>query len=186
LKQKSVLILFLTLLSLCSLSQEKKYFSFDLGLSQNHNGFFILYSGIIDVGGSYNLNIMGNLYAGASLHLDFLKRTNTSSGTIVYKPKLNLHYNFKVTQRIYLTALAALGYSFVVLSNKEFSYKETQHGINPGVELRTSWRTQGKTDFYIFGRYDYIYLAKDEDFTQLEFYRRMHLTSFGLGIKIKN
>jgi hypothetical protein len=186
LKQKSVLILFLMLLWICSLSQEKKYFSFDLGLSQNHKGFFTLYGGIIDVGGSYNLNIMGNLYTGASFHLEYLKRTNTSSGTIVYKPKLNLHYNFKIAQRIYLTVLAALGYSFVALSNKEFSYKETQHGINPGAELRSLWKTHGKTDFYVFGRYDYIYFAKDEDFTQLEYYRRMHLTSFGLGIKIRN
>ena len=185
-KQKSVLILFLMLLWLCSFSQEKKYFSFDLGLSHNHKGFFSLYSGIIDVGGCYNLNIMGIFYVGASFHLDYLKRTNTSSGTIIYKPKINLHYNFKITQRIYLTTLAAFGYSFVTISNKEYSYKETQHGINPGAELRILWRTQGKTDFYVFGRYDYIYFAKDEDFTQLEYYRRMHLSSFGLGIKINN
>jgi hypothetical protein len=185
-KQKEILILFLILLNNYCFSQEKKYFTFDAGLSQNHKGFFTLYSGIVELGGSYNLKMFGNLYAGGSFHLNYLKRTNTSSGTIFYKPQLNLHYNFKITQRIYLTTLAALGYSFVTVSNEEFSYKESQHGINPSAELRIFWRTKGKTDFYLFGRYDYIYLAKDENFTRIEYYRRIHLTSFGVGIKIKN
>jgi hypothetical protein len=183
---KSILILFFILISHYSFSQEKKYFTIDIGFSQNHKGFFTLFNGIMDLGGSYNYRIAGKFYTGASFHIDYLKRINTASETIIYKPNLNLHYNFKMTHRIYLTAQAALGYSFVTLSNKEFSYKETQQGINPGTEFRIFWRTDRKTDFYLFGRYDYIYLAKDENFTRLDYYRKIHLTSFGLGIKIKN
>ncbi len=185
-KQKHYLILLILIMSFNGHSQEQPSFTFDLGLSQNYKGFFTLYKGVIDAGAGYNHKIIGNLNAGATFHLGYLKRSNTSSGTIIYKPKINVHYNLMITPKIYLTLLAAFGYSFVSLSNKEYDYQETQQGINPGAELRVSWRTPRKTDFYIFGRYDYIYMAKDETFTQLEYYRQIHLSSFGLGIKVKH
>jgi hypothetical protein len=185
LKQRYNLILYTIFISLIGHSQERQCFTFDLGVSQNYKGFFTLYKGIIDAGGSYNQKIVGRVFAGASFHVEYLKRTNTTSWTIIYKPKINLQYNLKVTPKIYLTTLVAIGYSFVSLSNKEYSYQEMQHGVNPEAELRFSWRTSGKTDYYLFCRYDYIYLAKDENFTHLEYYRRLQLTSFGLGIKIK-
>jgi hypothetical protein len=33
--------------------------------------------------------------------------------------------------------------------------------------------------------YDYTYLNKDKDFTQLNYYRNIHLVSFGIGAKLK-
>lgn len=77
------------------------------------------------------------------------------------------------------------GYSFVNISNGDYDYAETQNGFNTGAELKFIWYTQGKVDYYLFGRYDFIYLNEDISFTLLEYYRKVQLTSFGFGIKIK-
>jgi hypothetical protein len=33
--------------------------------------------------------------------------------------------------------------------------------------------------------YDYTFLKKDKNFTQLDYYRNIHLVSFGIGAKLK-
>lgn len=78
-----------------------------------------------------------------------------------------------------------VGYSFLNISNGEFNYTEIQKGFNTGAELKFIWYSQASVDYYIFGRYDFIYLDEDLSFTQLEYYRKVHLSSFGIGIKIK-
>lgn len=78
-----------------------------------------------------------------------------------------------------------VGYSFINLSNGEYNYAETQNGFNTGAELKFIWYSQAKVDYFIFGRYDFIYLDEDLNFTHLEYYRKVHLSSFGIGIKIK-
>lgn len=167
-------------------SQGRHFFSFDAGLSQNHKGFYILYSGIINIGGGYNIRIIRHFYAGASLHLDYFKRINTTAGLIIYQPKVNLNYNLPVSDRIDLVTKIAGGYSFLRNSNKEYNYKEIQSGLNSSAEIQILWKTRDKFDFYLFGRYDYIYLDRNEDFTRLEYYRKVNLTCFGLGVRIKN
>jgi len=61
-----------------------------------------------------------------------------------------------------------------------------QSGVNIAPELKISWRTNARVQYYIFGRYDFIYLDEDKDFTKLEYYRKVNLTSFGIGIFIKS
>jgi hypothetical protein len=157
----------------------------DAGLTQTYKGFFYLFDGIVDVGAGYNHHLVKGLFAGPSLHLDFLNRKNTSGRTLVYKPKVNILYEIQITNRFGIVPVASVGYSFLNISNKEFGYKETQQGINLSGDLRFIWKTNDRLDFYIFGRYDYIFLDKDEEFTRLDYYRNVYLTSFGIGIKIK-
>lgn len=166
-------------------SQPEKYWNIDLGLNRTHNGFFKLYDGIIDVGANYNHKFIGNLYGGAGFYLHYIKRTNTSARTVFYNPKANLHYIIRLSGRVGLIPKASLGYSFVRLSNKELNYSEMQSGINTSADLRLQWFTEKPIDFYAFGRFDYTYLNKDTDFTVLDYYRNIYLTSFGIGIRIK-
>lgn len=166
-------------------AQEKRYFTLDLGLSQTYRGFFYLYNGIVEFGATYNHQIIKSLYGGASFHMDYLSRSNTTARTIVYKPAINLNYNFIINHWFSINPLVAAGYSFVNISNDEFGYADTQKGFDLGAELRFIWYSQASVDYYFFGRYDFIYLKEDVNFTQLEYYRRVNLTSFGLGIKIK-
>lgn len=176
----------MALFSFISISaQEKRSVTIDLGLSQTYKGFFYLYSGVVEVGAAYNHQIVKSLYGGASFHIDYLSRSNSSARTIVYKPKLNVIYNFKITQWFSINPMVFFGYSFVNLSNGEYQYTDTQKGINSGVELKFIWNSPASVDYYIFGRYDYIYLKEDVNFTLLEYYRKVYLTSFGIGIKIK-
>ena len=184
---KRTIITFLAILfSYFSLTaQEKQNVTIDLGLSQNYKGFFYLYNGVVEFGLTYNHQIVKSLYGGASFHIDFLSRSNSSARTIVYKPKVNLNYNFKTTSWSSINPMVFVGYSFVNISNGEFNYAETQKGFNTGAELKFIWYSKAKVDYYFFGRYDFIYLNEDLNFTQLEYYRKLHLSSFGIGIKIK-
>jgi hypothetical protein len=166
-------------------AQESQQVTIDMGLSQTYKGFFYLYNGIVEFGLTYNHQIIENLYAGASFHLDYLSRNNSSARTIVYKPKVNLNYNIMTTSWLSINPMVFAGYSFVNLSNSEFNYVETQNGFNTGAELKFIWYSKAKVDYYIFGRYDFIYLDEDLSFTRLEYYRKLHLSSFGIGIKIK-
>jgi len=186
LRKVFIYILFSAFLSIPAISQEKHYFGIDAGLTQTYKGFFYLYDGIVDIGASYHRNIMKGLYGGGSFHIDYLSRGNTSSRTLVYKPKVNMGYHIKAATWLTINPIAFIGYSFVSISNKEFDYGETQTGINSGVELRVVWNNKSRLESYIFGRYDFIYLSKDASFTQLEYYRKVHLSSFGIGVKIKS
>lgn len=182
---KKIVLFILLAFSLSLFSQENKNFTFDLGLSQTYKGFFYLYDGLVDIGIGYNIKLTGNLFGGLSFHVDYLNRKNTPAKTFVYRPKLDLFYRFNVSPRFSIVPVVSVGYSFLNLVNKEFDYSETQQGINTAAELRFAWNTKKRIDYYLFGRYDYIYLDKDEDFTRLEYFRNVHLSGFGIGIKIK-
>ena len=170
-------------ISLCA--QEKRNVTIDIGLSQTYKGFFYLFNGVVEIGAAYNHHIVKSLYGGVSFHIDYLSRSNSAARTIVYKPKLNVNYDFKITPWLSINPMVFVGYSFLNLSNGEFDYAETQKGFNSGAELKFIWYSQASVDYYLFGRYDHIYLKKDINFTLLEYYRKVHLTSFGIGIKIK-
>jgi len=167
-------------------SQKKNYFTIDLGLTQTYKGFFYLYDGVVDIGAGYNRHILDHLYGGFSFHIDYLDRSGSSARTIVYKPKVNLSYDIQVSSWFTINPVAFVGYSFLNLSNTEYDYAESQNGINCGADLRLLWETSSRLDYYLFGRYDYIYLTEDRNFTQLDYYRRVHLSSFGIGVKIKS
>jgi len=179
-------IFFIFILSGSSLLSQKNYFNVDLGLSQTYKGFFYLYDGVIDAGAGYNHHLIDHFYGGFSFHIDYLNRSNTSARTMVYKPKASLSYDINIGSWFAINPVVFVGYSFLNLSNKEYNYTENQNGINCGGELRLVWRTENRVDLFIFGRYDYIYLTEDINFTQLEYYRRVHLSSFGIGLKIKS
>lgn len=175
----------LILFGLYGYSQPEKYWSADLGLNQVHKGFFKLYDGIVDVGVNYNHKITGNLFGGAGFYLHYIRRTNTSARAVFYNPKANLHYIIQFSRRVGLIPQASLGYSFVRLSNKEFNYSEMQSGLNTSADFRLQWFTEKPVDYYVFGRFDYTFLNKDTDFTVVNYYRNIYLTSFGIGIRIK-
>ena len=167
-------------------TQKASNFQIDAGLTQNHQGFFKLFDGTLDAGAGYNLKLLQDLYGGLAFRIGLLNRENTTSRAIVYRPQLNLHYYFHVTKNVAIIPLVSVGYSFLNLSNKEFGYKELQSGFNSGGELRILWERERKLDFFLFGRFDYIYLDRDESFTRIEYYRKIYLTSFGMGIRIKS
>jgi len=153
---------------------------------QNHEGFFKLFDGVVDVGAGYNRELVKDLYGGIAFHIAFLNRQNTTSRTAIYKPRLNLHYYIHVSEKVAVIPVMNLGYSFLNLSNREYDYKEIQSGLNSGGELKVLWKRNQTLDYYIFGRFDFIFLDKDESFTRLKHYRNVYLTSFGLGVRIKS
>ena len=179
------LIVFLSLICLDSFSQKDRNLSVDIGIPQTYKGFFYLYDGIIDLGIGYHINLFNNFYAGGSMRLEYLSRKPELGRSVFYRPSVNLYYTFNIGEKLQLIPWVSGGYSIVQLSNKEFNYKEIQSGVNIAPELKISWRTNSRVQYYIFGRYDYIYLDEDKDFTKLEYYRKVNLTSFGIGIFIK-
>jgi hypothetical protein len=184
--KKALFLLIVVLLSANIVnSQERHFFSIDLGFTQNHKGFFSLYSGLVDLGGGYHLRIFNHLNSGISLHVNYFKRSNTTASLVIYKPKINLGYDFPVHNKIDIVTQISAGYAILRNSNKEFIYRETKTGLNASAEVKLLWKSITKLNFYLFGRYDYIYLDKDAKFTILEYYRQVNLTAFGLGIRIK-
>ncbi len=166
-------------------AQAISHFDIDLGLIQNHKGFFKLYDGILEVGGNYHIGISRNLFAGVAMHAGFLNRKNTSAHTVFYKPAGQAAYSIHFSERIALIPVISAGYSWFTLRNDPYDFKDTQSGVNMGFDLRLLWKTQERTDFYFFGSYDYIFLDEDKAFTELYYYRNIYHTSIGLGISIK-
>lgn len=167
-------------------AQKSSNFQFDLGLTQNYNGFFKLFNGILDLGAGYNHELARDLYGGFHFRMSFLNREGTTNRATAYKPGINLHYYINLSDQLALIPVASVGYAILDISNKEFSYRETQAGWNPGAEVRMLWKREKKLDFYVFGRFDYVHLGRDEDFTLLEDYRDVYLSSFGLGLRLKS
>jgi hypothetical protein len=180
-----ILLIGLSIFPALMYGQEKSSISIDLGLLWNHKGFFSLYDGVVDVGAGYNHQITGRLYGGFSLHAGFLRRQNTPMRNTILRPGLNVQYPIRMSERVRIIPKVNAGYAFLFISNSEFDYNETQSGWNPGGEVRVLWKQDIPIDLYVFGRFDYIYLSKDETFTRLEHYRNVYLFSAGLGFTIK-
>lgn len=172
--------------SISGFAQKSRSIQFDMGISQTHKDFFQLYNGIIDIGGGYHLGLTKNIFAGLSFHVNYLNRKNTKMRAVVYKPKINLQYYIHITKGIAIVPGLSGGYALINIRNSEYGYSELQKGLNLEAELKTMLTRQAKTDFYLFGRFDYIYLGKDTEFTLLNHYRNVYLTSFGIGINIKS
>lgn len=183
---KRGLLYIVLFISISGFSQKARSLQFDIGLTQTHNDFFQLYDGIVDVGAGYYFGITKNLFAGCSFHFNYLDRNYTKSRAFVYKPKINLQYYFHVSRGFAIVPGVAAGYALVQMKNSEFSFNDLQQGINIESDLKLLWTRQAKTEFYLFGRFDFIYLNKDSDFTQLNYYRNVYLTSFGVGVNIKS
>jgi hypothetical protein len=185
LKYTCLYIILLFLVPFSGNSQKASNIQFDLGLIQNYSGFYKLFDGLVEAGGGYNRELLKNFYGGAAFRIGFLNRKGTTNRTVIYKPGLNLHYYIHFSDRLALVPVATISYAFLNNSDKEFSYRELQTGWSPGAEVRMIWKRDRKMDFYLFGRFDYIYLDEDADFTQLEYYRQVWLTAFGLGLRLK-
>jgi hypothetical protein len=179
------IIIILQVIPGLSNAQEKNIVSLDLGLLWNHKGFFTLYDGVVDIGGGYHHHISGGLYGGFSIHAGFLRRQSTPMRNTILRPGLNVQYQFQLSERFRIIPKVNAGYAFLLIGNSEFEYNETQSGWNPGGEIQVLWKQEIPVDLYLFGRFDYIYLSKDENFTRLEYYRNVYLFSAGLGLWIK-
>lgn len=184
--KKNICLLLFVLFTMPAFAQQEKYINVDIGLLQVHQDFFKLYDGVFDLGANYNRLLFSSFYAGVDFHLGYIHRKNTTGRTSIYKPGIIFNYHILVTQKFAVIPQARLGYAFLSLSNNEFNYREMQSGWNPGAEIRLLWKRDRPIEFYGFGRFDYIYLTKDEAFTKLNSYRHVYLTSFGLGIQIKS
>lgn len=180
------IILLFVVAAMGGYSQKDKKVNIDLGLMQNHQGFLKLFDGVVDVGANYNVEILPNFYGGVDFHIGFLNRKNTSSRSQVYKPGFILNYVIHLSKNLALIPQGRIGYTLLNLSNSEYNYGEMQSGWSPGGEIRFLWKQEHTLNFYVFGRFDYIYLSKDESFTKLEYYRNVYLTSFGLGVQINS
>ena len=140
---------------------------------------------MVDINIGYNLKLRNGLYGGAAFQTEYLKLNNSQARTLIFKPKINLHYNINFSEKLSLVPWMSVGYSFLQIKNKEFGYSDNVAGLNLSPELKLVRKTQSRVNYYIFGRYDYIYLNEDPEFTKLEYFRDVHLTSFGIGIYIK-
>ncbi|MCB2221442.1 MAG: hypothetical protein KQI35_13665 [Bacteroidetes bacterium] len=178
-------ILIFVVLTVSGQAQQSSFITAELGLLRNQNGFFRLFDGIVDAGVAYQFSILNKLYGGASFHAGFLNYQNTSAKSVLYRPHLSLQYSIHLSPRIAMEPQAGIGYAFVRITNQEYNYKNMQTGVNYSGTLKLRWKSEGKLDYYLFGRYDFIYLNKDDDFTQLEYYRRIQIFAFGLGLHIK-
>ena len=182
---KKLYFLILILISLNSFSQERNNISIDLGLANTHKGFFYLYQGMVDANIGYNLKLWNGLYGGAAFQTEYLKLNNTQANVLIFKPKINLHYYINFSDKFSIVPWMSVGYAFLQIKNKEYDYSDNVAGLNLSPELKLVRKTQSRVNYYIFGRYDYIYLNEDPEFTKLEYFRDVHLTSFGIGIYIK-
>ncbi|NOX46523.1 MAG: hypothetical protein GXO89_06045 [Chlorobi bacterium] len=182
---KKLILLISITISLSTLAQENNNFSVDLGLVNTHKGFFYLYQGMVDINIGYNLKLWKGLYAGGAFQTEYLRLKNTQARTLIFKPKVNLHYYINFSKKLSLVPWISVGYSFLQIKNKEFGYSDNVAGLNLSPELKFVRKTNSRVNYYIFGRYDYVYLKEDPGFTQLEYFRNVHISSFGIGVFIK-
>lgn len=173
-------------MSASSFGQTSSFVQFEGGLLRNQGGFFKLYDGIVDIGAGYHLTLTRHLEGGLDFNLGFLNYKNTPARSNFYRPKLSLQYTVHVSSRVALDPVIGLGYSFIRITNNEYLYASTQHGLNYAARLKVRWKSGRKLDYYLFGSYDYIYLDRDDSFTQLNSFRQIRLFAVGLGVNIKS
>ena len=140
---------------------------------------------IFDVGTGYNAKI-NRLYVGASLNMTYSKlKGEFNTQTYLIKPRINLIYPINISTRFNFEPQIGLGYSVISINNKKYEFSDLQQGINAILELKFNYITNTRFDYYFMINYDYTFLNKDKNFTQLDYYRNIHLVSFGIGAKLK-
>jgi len=142
---------------------------------------------IFDVGTGYNAKI-NRLYVGASLNMTYSKLKgdyNSNTQTYFIKPRVNILLPIYGSNLTTFKIKFGLGYSVISINNKKYEFSDLQQGINAILELKFNYITKTRFDYYFIINYDYTYLNKDKDFTQLDYYRNIHLVSFGIGAKLK-
>ena len=140
---------------------------------------------IFDAGIGYNAKI-NRLSVGASLNVTYSKlKGEYNTQTYLIKPRINLTYTINMSARFNFEPKIGLGYSVICINNKKYEFSDLQQGINAILELKFNYITNTSFDYYFMINYDYTYLNKDKDFTQLDYYRNIHLVSFGIGAKLK-
>jgi len=140
---------------------------------------------IFDVGTGYNAKI-NRLYVGASLNMTYSKlKGEYNTQTYFIKPRVNILLPTYGSNLSTFKIKLGLGYSVISINNKKYAFSDLQQGINAILELKFNYITKTRFDYYFIINYDYTYLNKDKDFTQLDYYRNIHLVSFGIGAKLK-
>jgi len=169
-------------------AQEKSNLNLEISKTFSEWTFFKNYNGIVDIGISYYYKI-DKFYLGISLNTNFLKINpatieNEVNSTII-KPGINLTYPINLIDRINFEPKIRVGYAMININNKKYDYNKNQYGIYSSFELKLNYKTKGRIDYYFLINYDYTYLNKDKDFTQLDYYRNIHFINLGIGAKLK-
>ncbi|MFA4852667.1 MAG: hypothetical protein WC868_02415 [Bacteroidales bacterium] len=190
----SDIFLISTILFLSSniIAQEKSNISLEISKTVKIQSFFDRYR--FDGGTSYNLKI-SNYYIGGSLNITYSKlyyEPNLTYGdygndtkTFIIKPRINIAYPIKLSAKVYFVPKFGMGYSIIYMNSKKYDFTDYQYGSNTCLELKLNYITKTKMDYFFLINYDYIYLKKNENFTQLNYYRNVHLLNFGIGAKLK-
>ncbi|GEM_PF-651903 len=140
---------------------------------------------IFDVGTGYNAKI-NRLYVGASLNMTYSKlKGEYNTQTYFIKPRVNILLPIYGSNLSTFKIKLGLGYSVISINNKKYAFSDLQQGINAILELKFNYITKTRFDYYFIINYDYTFLNKDKNFTQLDYYRNIHLVSFGIGAKLK-
>ncbi len=139
-----------------------------------------------DIGTGYNIQ-KNKFFIGASLNITYskLKYSGNDTKTFIIKPRINISYPIDLGGRINFEPKFGLGYSIIYMNSKKYDFTDYQQGINTLFELKFNYMTNTRVDYYFITNYDYIYLKKDENFTKLNYYRKIHLVNFGIGAKLK-
>ena len=164
-------------------AQEKSSLNLEISKPLLEYSLFDRY--LFDAGIGYNAKI-NRLSVGASLNMTYSKlKGEYNTQTYLIKPRINLTYTINMSARFNFEPKIGLGYSVISINNKKYEFSDLQQGINAILELKFNYITNTRFDYYFMINYDYTYLNKDKDFTQLDYYRNIHLVSFGIGAKLK-
>lgn len=165
-------------------AQEASNMSLEISKTILENSFFERYR--FDIGTSYNHIMMNKFYIGGSLNITYSKLYgDNNTKTFIIKPRINIAYLLNSNSILSFIPKLGLGYSIICMNNKNYDFTDYQQGINGFLELKAIYNTKIRLDPYFVVSYDYIYLKKDEGFSQLNYFRNIHLINFGIGAKYK-
>ncbi|GAB4278115.1 MAG: hypothetical protein Kow0068_01630 [Marinilabiliales bacterium] len=182
-----ITIIFFILFSLFNtilLAQEKSNICFELSRPIIEKSIFDRY--LLDFGTGYNYHFK-QIYFGCEFTTLYskLRYSGNDTKTFILKPNINISYPINPTSKICIEPKLGCGYSFIIINSDKYELTDYQQGVCTLVEFKINYQNNAKFDYYMIISHDYIHLKKDVSFTQLNYYRNMHLMRIGIGLILK-
>ncbi|HOF06419.1 MAG TPA: hypothetical protein PLE59_01090 [Bacteroidales bacterium] len=165
-------------------AQEKSNINIEISKPIIEESIFNRY--LFDIGTGYNIR-KNKFFIGGSLNMTYskLNTKELDTKTFFIKPRISVSYSPVTDKRVTVEPKIGIGYSIIYMNSKKYDFTDYQYGINGLLELKINYNTKKILAPYFVVSYDYMYLKKDENFTQLNYYRNIHLINLGIGVKIK-
>ena len=152
------------------------------------------YTGVFDVGGSYDFTELKTTKIGTSLNVSFLRDANVGRNSLfdlrlyVIEPKVNATFVIPSNENLHFKT--GLGYSLFIFdlvqneNTTQFDFNENTTDNKSGITLNLGIIYDFTNKFYVEMQYDFVKLFADENVIANAYNTNLNILKIGVGIRI--